>query len=172
MNTHFMRKRLNHSLLSQLSVGIITLGCFFMITPMKGGSPAWVTVGPYNSRYACQDWEGSCFLSDRNYPDGYQGADGVCTGVNITKEEDGKKLYSPGNEGGSCACNDSGLPDEWIYTFYPSSGGIYKLGFGDQSSCILSLESAKKVGHPRTRKLKAMQGTFSTTCFFEGNAYE
>jgi hypothetical protein len=156
---------------AQLIACGLTLGCFFMITPTNGGYPAWVWVGPYNSRYACQDWEGACFINDRRYPEGYQGIDGVCTGVNVTRQGR-KRLYSPGAEGGSCACNGSGYPDSWMYLFYPDSGGVHKFLYGDQESCLAALGHARRVGYPAGRKYRDAHGGFSASCFFQGDAHE
>ena len=134
---------------------MLALGWFFYVIPTRGGMPASVKL-EYNSHFACQDWEGYC-IPNVFYPE--EQPWGAC----------GEGGF---NARGECGQDSGPLLNIWEYLYYPSNGGVYKIGFANLGTCRTARNRTITLGHPPLRRFKNMSGDVSTNCIFEGNAYE
>ncbi|MBF6559560.1 MAG: hypothetical protein IVW56_04640 [Candidatus Binataceae bacterium] len=128
----------------------------FYFTAGQGASEPHVTFH-YNSRYACQDWQGgACYLGRRNY----LGPLAVCRGAQ-------------GIRGGACGLDPGPLVSQWSYLWMPRAGGAYKVIEPSQRECTRALQAARRRGHP-AHSVSAPRGPgrFSSRCMYEGQAYE
>jgi hypothetical protein len=130
-------------------------GGFYFIAG-QGASEPHVTFH-YNSRYACQDWQGgACYLGKRSY----LGPKAVCRGAT-------------GKPGGACGFDAGPLVSTFSFLWMPQAGGAYKITEPSQRVCTRALTAARKRGHPaHGASVPRGPGTFSSRCMYEGQAYE
>ncbi|HLW69839.1 MAG TPA: hypothetical protein VKS22_04370 [Candidatus Binataceae bacterium] len=113
-------------------------GWFFLVTSNFGGTP--IKLGDYNSQYGCRDWLGGC-------QQWIAGAGGACST--------------------DCGFDSGKLHDDYVYLFYPDSGGVVKSsGYGSLASC----EGAITQWCPS--EVTGVAGNCSADCFYEGNTHE
>ncbi len=143
------------------NASMVHAGWYFYVQPTTPGFHPRLKF-EYNSRFACQDWLGYC-IPNEGYP--YQLPYGACGKNGVGVGEDGYM-------GTSCGRDSSRLVNYWSFLFYPDSGGVYRRAFSGQSTCLSKLFRSKKRGSLRIRGNGRMNGTFSKSCIFAGQAFE
>jgi hypothetical protein len=122
----------------QVAGRVVLFGWFFLITSSLGGPP--IKLGDYNSQYGCRDWLGGC-------QQWIAGPGGACSS--------------------DCSFDSDKLHSEYVYLFYPESGGVVK---SSTYTSLASCEGAVKQWCPGS--VTGVAGTCSADCFFEGNTHE
>src|SRR5262245_29229371 len=88
------------------------IGWFFLVTSNLGGPP--IKLGDYNSQYGCRDWLGGC-------QQWIAGSGGACSV--------------------DCSFDSDKLSSDYVYLFYPESGGVIKSSkYGSLAKCQSAVE--------------------------------